>query len=369
MDALTKIVLVAALAIASIGCRSNQMSEPHGHQKAEPCFRTPGCGAQTSKGSDTADTVERLLRSVAVEDVSFISDATSRGGIAFKRGVPSDEPIGLGAVILAPEHGSIQTLIRIGVPALPALLDHLSDFSKTSSQPTWRDTPWACAYVRLEAWYDAHNRAQQLDRITRFREAFKTDPAQEFQVSIADVCYYVIGQIVNRPYFPLQFASKTGIAVETPQRNPELIQDLRTKWSKLDAASHLAHLKEDLAPGQDFAVRANAYARLIVFYPEQFDVLVAGAITSEQDIVRLRRFVSSLDLEKDPSINDSIVKRLQLIGSGPYDEDAMLLGLACTDQLIRRKAGGQTARAFLEGALAQYPDSTAIAERLSAISP
>lgn len=368
MASVTTTVIVAALALVIFGCHSSQRSERVDQQHKECAPKAGGDNATTCRTSEIADVVQRLLKSVAKEDISFVHDPTSRGGVAFNRGQSLDGPRHLGAVVIVPEHENIQALIRIGVAALPALLDHLSNFNETSSQPTLHDTPWAHAYLRLEAWYGDSDRAEQLDRINRFKAAIKSDPAHDFKVTIADVCYYVIGQIMNRPYFPLQFAAKTGIAVDTPQRSPELIRELRALWGSLDAATHFAQLKRELWADASVAVRANAYARLIVFYPKQTGDLVAAAIAREKDTTVLRRLVSSLDLDRDPSINASIVECLNMLGAGPYSEDVVLLGLACTDQLIRRVFGTTAALTFLEHALAQYPESTAIAERLNALS-
>lgn len=364
-------VLVTALAIMTFGCSSSRTSD-RVDQPAEACTpETRDDYAKTRETAGIADTVQRLLKSVAKDDIEFVFDYTSRGGIAFKGGAAADGPRDLGAVIIAPEHESIQTLIRIGVPALPTLLKHLSDFGEIAAQPSIfeHSSLWTFAYLRLEAWYGENGRAEQLDRINRIREAFKTDPASDFRVTIADVCYYVIGQIVNRPYFPLHFGSKTGVAIATPQRSPELIQELRALWCSLDATTHFIQLKEEVAPDRYLSTRANAYARLAVFYPEQSGAVVARAVADDGDLVVLQRFVGSLDLDNDASIGNAIIERLELLGPGPYDEDEALLGLACTDQLIRRNHGKKAARTFLEHALAQHPESAAIAERLAALSP
>lgn len=370
MASVTTTVLVTALAFVAFGCHSSQASD-RVDQQDEACPPKAGDdNAKTCEAAGIVDVVQRLLKSVAKEDISFVDDATSRGGVAFKRGQPLDGPRDLGAVVVVPEHESIQTLIRIGLPALPALLEHLSCFAEIAAQPDFPEhPPWAYAYLRLEAWYVNNDRAEQLDRINRFRAAFKTNPATDFKFTIADVCYYVIGQIVNRPYFSLHFAAKTGVAVDTPQRSPELIRELRASWGSLDTTTHFAQLSDEVAPDRDISIRANAYARLLVFYPKRAGGVVAGALADDKDLVALRRFVDSLNLDQDASISNGIVERLKLIGSGPYDEDAILLGLACTDQLIRRQVGSQAARAFLESALARHPESAAIAERLAALSP
>ena len=157
----------------------------------------------------------------------------------------------------SPIYPPFQELTRRGTAAVPELLKHLDDPRKTS-----------------------------LEKIG------------DHEITVGDLCYAALGQIVNERYLVFVTTWKFGGEFHSPTEEPSLVKSVREKWNKLTPATHekllvTAALRTD--PYVDFA----ALHCLCRYYPQ----------TAEDTAVRLlsrplyeheRLYYFLLDLGEEP---------------------------------------------------------------------
>ena len=159
-----------------------------------------------------------------------------------------------------PKHTqAITKLIELGEEAIPQLLDRMSDKAPTKLSIKPAD------YV-MSRWYS--------------NEYFEYDPENpykkkhfegDYQVKIGDVCFVLIGQIVNRSYHAVRYQPSGCMVVNSPVHTPELKQLAVADWQDIDEAKLKASLLKDLKSENPFR-QESAIVRLNYYFPNLDDV-------------------------------------------------------------------------------------------------
>ncbi|MCA8913922.1 MAG: hypothetical protein KDB90_00820 [Planctomycetes bacterium] len=274
-----------------------------------------------------------------------------------------------GVADLQPDGASLRRIIGAGVEAIPILLEHLNDVRPLKSQPTSALSASGVrpVYLRLATSFEDDSLKLQSSRISKARAALKSSPAEGYELTVGDLCYFAIGQIVNRPYFPMQYVGTFQIAVESPQVFPEIVDEMRAQWGDLTVPRHRELLKKDLAQSEVLSKRANAYARMATFYPAALSEALCEVMAKEDHPEAPGYLISDLDYDADENVSKCIAERIVSLMHSTLTDQQVLVGLACVDQLLRREFGLSDAKKFLEAASTAFPESQPIAERLAAL--
>jgi hypothetical protein len=113
---------------------------------------------------------------------------------------------------------------------------------------------------------------------------FAKDFEGTYVVRVGDVCYALIGQIVNRFLFAVRYQPSGILIVNSPIEAPILVDRIEEDWGDLDAAGHEASLLSDLREGRNQEDWAAALARLHFYYPGAY------ASLSGQDLNKRKAF-------------------------------------------------------------------------------
>lgn len=206
--------------------------------------------------------VEKLIDDLTLID----SQAPGLHGTAIVNGfIAEDKPLQFGGGVLgspAPKvPPAMRELVRRGVAALPQLIDHLSD--KRSTQLTIGKD-----FFMFREFHDEYD--------PRFRETVAPSMPQTsmrkyftggYTIKVGDVCYALIGQIVNRSLLPIRYQPTAGLIVNSPIESPKLIEQVKKDWSELDEKAHKVSLIADAQSSEDIRVFGPALARLRFYYP------------------------------------------------------------------------------------------------------
>jgi len=209
------------------------------------------------------------INSAAIYE-GFIAD-DSRG--SFQSGV-----LGIAPPKVPPQ---MRELVRRGPLALPELIKHLDDRRTTKlevgNKPSGRQ-------VGVDAFMFMFFSDEYDPRVPHWfsEEEWKTAPRPmsksfegQYTVKVGDVCYALIGQIVNRRLIAVRYQPSAGLVVNSPLEAPVLVERVRNDWGNADAEVVKAFLLEDVHATN----RPNRISR--AEYTERF---VNPALT------RLRRF-------------------------------------------------------------------------------
>jgi hypothetical protein len=174
----------------------------------------------------------------------------------------------------------MRELVRRGLASLPALIRHLDDkrltrlvvggdisFGSERPENTGR---FVFMFQYFSDEYDARNRPA--------KRTFCSPPCREsyfhgtYTVRVGDVCYALVGQIVNRNLIPVHYQPTAGLVVNSPIETPTLIERVTADWHGLDAQGHETSLLADIRTA-DIRSFDPAFARLRFYYPDAYRAL------------------------------------------------------------------------------------------------
>jgi hypothetical protein len=180
-------------------------------------------------------------------------------------------------------------LARRGAAALPELIKHLDDKRPTrfevGNKPSGRQVgvdAFMFMYFsdeydpRVPHWFD---QAESKHGPKPMEEAF----SGRYKVKVADVCYVLIGQIVNRRLLAVRYQPSGGLVVNSPIEAPALVEKVRNDWGGTDSEILRESLLQDIratnypkgisrAEYGDRFVKP-AFARLRLYFPDVYKAL------------------------------------------------------------------------------------------------
>jgi hypothetical protein len=163
----------------------------------------------------------------------------------------------------------MQQLVRRGVAALPALLAHLDDKRSTGLAVgnNMRQVGInAFSVTEFEAEYDPCD--EECKRNWSQGRSFQG----QYKVKVGDVCFVLIGQIVNRRFLAVRYQPSGILIVNSPIETPSLLNQTRKDWSGLSADSLKASLLSDIRTDDRYR-RDAALQRLHLYFPSAYDDL------------------------------------------------------------------------------------------------
>ena len=170
-------------------------------------------------------------------------------------------------------------LVRRGVSSLPLLIEHLDD--KRPTKLTVGGDFFMFAYFSDE--YDPKKLARR-----HRRAGLEKHFDGKYTVRVGDVCYALIGQIVNRNLLPIRYQPSAGLVVNSPIEAPVLITEVKRDWGDVAAKEHMASLLADARAARDLWQYEPALRRLRFYYPDEYRQQAAGALKK-----KIKEFESS----------------------------------------------------------------------------
>lgn len=209
---------------------------------------TPADGGEYSKSS--VDQLIEDLTQIDSQSPGINSAAIYEGFIAEN----SPGPFRGGVLGIAPPQVSPEMieLVRRGPLALPELIKHLDDGRPTKlevgNKPTGRQ-------VGVDSFMFMYFSDEYDPRAPHWfsEEDWKTGPRPmeksfegRYTVKVGDVCYVLIGQIVNRRLWAVRYQPSAGLVVNSPIEAPVLVQEVKGDWGSADAEVLKASLLTDI---------------------------------------------------------------------------------------------------------------------------
>jgi hypothetical protein len=227
--------------------------------------------------------------------VGFLAEDTSASGWVGTRGVAPPE--------VPPQ---MRELVRRGPLALPEPIKHLDDKRPTKLEIGNLPPGFAFSGKVFGYEYDPRMRDWEPEDTRRgFRWTamwFK----DRYTVKVGDVCFALIGQIVNRHLSAVRLQPTGFLVVNSPIEVPDLLDMVKSDWGSGDAEIVKASLLADIhstshPPRIDDALCTKtvvnpALRRLRLYFPDAYMALAGG------DQQRKREFESQDSAHSSPSI-------------------------------------------------------------------
>jgi hypothetical protein len=229
---------------------------------------------------------------------------------------------------LAPSE-PLRELVKRGPEALPDLIAHLDDRRETSIRI---EHPGAGQVLRVGGlWFVEqfdHNRRTDKPPAAERDRTEKASKDLTYTVTVGDLCFVAVGQIVNRSYEAVWYQPSMNILVNSPNRSAALRADVKRAWGTLTREQHRKALVADfLTPDHD-SRRIGACLRLAYYYPDALEPLVLEFLNQQpaspdaaREFVRQKLYAAP-DSKQARALFDDHVSR-----HGPAARDAVLLWL------------------------------------------
>jgi len=153
-----------------------------------------------------------------------------------------------GALGVAPPRvpPQMSELVRRGPLALPDLIKHLDDRRPTKlevgNQPSGMQVGMdAFMFMYFSDEYDS-----RVPHSIRGPSPMEKKFSGRYTVKVADVCFALIGQIVNRSLLAVRYQPSGGLVVNSPIEAPVLAEKVRKDWGDADAGILRQSLLEDI---------------------------------------------------------------------------------------------------------------------------
>jgi hypothetical protein len=291
-----------------------------------------------ARASITQEQHERIRGLIAqlatIDHPDFgLSGTSTRRAFAPLSDQANPEPLTLSDEQIKPPKAFCQ-LVEIGPEAIPFLLEALGD-----STPTRLTVQPQIALGDMFFWDDLkRNPVNPLERSLPFvdySELPLQDSAETYTVTIGDVCFVAIGQIVGRAYSAVRYIPSGLIGISSPTHSKKLRDQVRAVWSSENPVRTLFDsLLADYATegiyngwsldgwGDGSRLQVGAAIRLLYYFPDKSVPVIAARLRSfdvrrvtdldawgEREVrngVQTAEFIEAVSWCRAPAIQDAL---------------------------------------------------------------
>lgn len=164
----------------------------------------------------------------------------------------------------------LRELVTLGPEAIPSLLAHSGDERKIAMPPVA-----GMMWMKFDDEYDFNRYTVSEPPIGVNRDqSFDEDHPESHVVTVGDLCFVALGQIVNRQFTATRYQPSGGMIVSSPTYSRRLRDAILKEWGDLTPAEHRRRLCDDFTRADYARRRLGAYRRLSLYYPDALDELV-----------------------------------------------------------------------------------------------
>lgn len=190
----------------------------------------------------------------------------------------------------------MRELVRRGPLALPELIKHLDD--KRPTKLKFGNLPPGFAYSGKVFGYEYVPRVRsEIQNSGGYVRWTQKTFASTYTVRVGDVCYALIGQIVNRPLRAVRNQPTGFLVVNSPIEAPVLIEEVKNDWGDGDAKTLKTSLLEDIRVANNLQNKSTdrmyietvvnpALKRLRLYFPDAYSALAGDDLKRKVDFER-----------------------------------------------------------------------------------
>ena len=245
-----------------------------------------------------------------------------------------------------PTPPTLRKIVELGVVAVPSLLAHLTDARATKLEllnpgipppsPTGGPGLGGVRFgsIMYNDEYDPRYRSDPA-RIPTTVNTFgqvphgSAGPGDSYQVKVGDLCYVLLGQIVNRSLIAARYQATGSAVINSPIQNSALAEAARKDWANLTVEQHRASLEADATNvavkhfqfDHFWSQHADAMERLAFYYPALAKGQALAMLTrpsADWHSKRATDFIGKLLAEPDATARDALLVAAQKQWGTPF---------------------------------------------------
>ena len=218
---------------------------------------------------------------------------------------------------------TLEAIVRQGIIAVPSLLKHLDDDRKTQIQPV-KGMMW----MSFADEYDFNRRVRKQSPEGVNLQTLGQKPSPH-QITVGDLCYVALGQILNRSFNATRYQPTGGVVVSSPTESKRLCAVVREDWQGLTEEKHRQSLIQDFLTPDSEDRRIGAYRRLALYYPQSVEGLVLKQLSEPKwAVTEKTRFIEALVHDDSKRIGDAVKQAFLQTPQDDYFSPACLRCLA-----------------------------------------
>lgn len=158
----------------------------------------------------------------------------------------------------------LEDVVRRGADIVPTLLKHLDDARPTKIPPVH-----GISATMYGEYYDNNDRVHPRTWTPpKRKEGEEIEFADPHQLTVGDLCFVALGQIVNREFQASRYVPSGNLVICSPTHSREMCKAIRADFANFTREKHLKMLVDDFEKPDDASRLINAYFRLSFYYPE-----------------------------------------------------------------------------------------------------
>ena len=291
----------------------------------------------------------------------------------------------LGGILMTPGNaktsGDVVELVKLGPRAIPFLLEALDDRTPTKlvmkpPMPGIGGMWFADELPGNPAGANEQKVIESRPRQDALTNHFKPDEPKDFgsyTLTVGDVCFVILGQIVNRPYEAARYQMTGCVVLNSPTHDPVLAKEVRDLWSTANPTQHLIDslLTDFVTEKIDYSgehympsrwispsdLQTGAAMRLLYYFPRKSVSMVADQLrrldgakaTKDADVpVATADMIEAVKWSNEPLIH----AELNRIFEKTTDADALLASVGSMGP-----SGARALNRRMEALIAALPKS------------
>jgi ankyrin repeat protein len=223
----------------------------------------------------------------------------------------------------------IRELVKRGARAVPLLIAHLDDKRPTGITIRHHGGRGGMFFVDE---YDFNRRTTKEPPRGVNRELGKDGNDRDTHtVTVGDLCFVVLGEIVNRHFNAVRYQMTGCIMINSPTGSDVLRVAIKEEWGGLTPARHKESLERDFLEPDSGSRRNEACLRLGYYYPEALEPLALKQLAAPRydfsevwDLIREKLYPAKDAKERKDLFNTFVAKRgdvaRQAIQVGLFDD-------------------------------------------------
>lgn len=183
---------------------------------------------------------------------------------------------------------AMHQIVKKGVDAVPSLLKHIGDARKIKMKPMT-----GMMWMDFSDEYDFNRRTRNNVPKDVNRDTFEFDEKHpdRHALTVGDLCFVALGQIVNRSFSATRYQPTGGLVVSSPSYSKRLRDVILSDWKDLTQEKHRQLLIQDFKNPDHEWRRKGAYLRLSFYYPETVEALVLAELGKPTiDVFKIEEF-------------------------------------------------------------------------------
>jgi hypothetical protein len=287
-----------------------------------------------------AEAIKQLLHDLAKIDHPDSGLSGTFSGSSF---APVAGAQRLGGILFTPGNAktsdAVVELVKLGPRAIPFLLEALDDRTPTKlvMKPPIAGVGGMWFADELAGNPASANEQKVIEsrpRLDALPNHFQPDNPENvgsYTVTVGDVCFVIIGQIVNRPYEAVRYQMTACVVLNSPTHDPLLAKEVRDLWSAANPTQNLIdslltdfvtekieYAGEHYMPSRWLSasdLQTGAAMRLLYYFPresvplvgELLRRLVQGKATKDSDVpVATADMIKAVGWSNEPLIRDEV---------------------------------------------------------------